>query len=282
MGAEWPLVGFTLLVQTAAGLLIVSQLLALSGDGVRMRGADIAALIFGAAGLAVSFAHLGMPLHSPYALFNIGSSWLSREIFCTSAFIGCLVVLVVSRRVPALHGFAVPFAGLAFVAALACLFAMSMVYLIVTVPAWNTPATVLNFVSTALLLGTLAAGLFVAARPDAPAPLDRSAGLLLALLALAVLGKAIELPMSLFNGLQENARGVSGLSAVLADGAWLYLVRVALLVIGVVLSAWAGARALRGATAAFAVLGSCAFIVVLAGEVIGRFGFFEMHVLNGL
>lgn len=282
MGAHWPLVGFTLLVQAAAGLLIVSEILAVLGAEARMRGADILAFLFGALGLAVSFAHLGMPLHSPYALFNIGSSWLSREIFCTSAFIGCLFALVVCRRVPTLQRLAGPLAGLAVLAALVDLYAMSMVYRIVTVPAWDSPATLLNFAATALLLGTLVAALFLAARAEAQVPLCRVGGTLLVLLVLAVLARAVELPLGLFGAMQENARGVSGFSAVMAEGSGLYALRVALLVLGAALAGWCGLRLLRGVGPALVALGACAFLVVLAGEVIGRFAFFDMYVLNGM
>lgn len=282
MGPHWPLVGFTLLLQAAAGLLIVSELLALAGDAERPRGSDILGFLLGVVGLALSFAHLGMPLHSPYALFNIGTSWLSREIFCTSAFIGCLFALAACRRIPALRRFVGLFRGLAVLTALLAVAAMSMVYHIVTVPAWDSPATPLNFVATALLLGTVLAGLFVAARSDAPSPLARTTGVLLGLLALAVLGKAVELPLSLFDAMTENARGISGFSAVLAEGSWLYLLRVALLVIGAALAAWSGVRVLRGAGSTVIALASCAVIVIAAGEIIGRFAFFDMYVLNGM
>jgi anaerobic dimethyl sulfoxide reductase subunit C (anchor subunit) len=282
MGPHWPLVVFTLLLQAAAGLLIVSELLALAGDGERPRGSDILGFLLGLVGLGASFAHLGMPWHSPYALFNIGSSWLSREIFCTSAFIGCLFVLAVCRRVPAVRKFVGPFRGLAVLTALTSLAAMSMVYRIVTVPAWDSPATPLNFAATTLLLGVVLAGLFVAARAGAQPPLARSAGLLLVLLVLAVLAKAIELPLGLFDAMQENARGISGFSAVMAEGSWLYLLRVALLVIGAALAGWSGLRALRGVGGSFVALAIGAVIVVAAGEIIGRFAFFDLYVLNGM
>src|SRR5208282_3159384 len=102
--------------------------------------------------LAFSFAHLGTPMHSPFALFNLAHSWLSREILCTSIFLACLVALTVSRHVAAFRAFAGPVGVAAFLAGLVTVYVMSRVYTIVTVPAWNSPATLLDFVSAALLL----------------------------------------------------------------------------------------------------------------------------------
>lgn len=291
MFSDWPLVVFTLLVQTAVGLLIVSELARLAGGAGSNRllaPQDAASLLLGAAGLLVSFAHLGTPTHSPYAIFNLAHSWLSREILCTGLFLACVAALTIARRMPAFQAFSGPLALLAGLAGAATLFAMTKVYAIVTVPAWNSPATLLNFAGSALLLGALASGLLASfnradtSAPEARAPVARITGVLLLFVGLGVIAKFIEIPASLLGGLAENARGVSAVSAVLADGIGLLVLRIVLLAVGVAMSAYLVVLAMGRRMAVLPMVGTCAFLFALAGEVIGRVEFFQMHVLFGL
>lgn len=283
-GAEWPLVIFTILVQMSVGLLIVSELACWAGGPAArdlLRGREVVSLVLGGVGLLFSFAHLGMPWHSPFALLNLGHSWLSREILCTSAFLGCLVVLTIIRWTGAFAAFSRPVAIVAGVVGLASVFAMSRVYMLVTVPAWNSPATLLNFAGAALLLGALATGLLACFSPaEARAPVARVMNLVLLFAALGLALKFVEVPISLFDGGTVNARGVSGISAVLAGGMDLYVLGLVLLIAGAVLFVYAALNALRSGLAGLSVAG--AFVLVLAGEVVGRFMFFNMHVLIGL
>ncbi len=289
--ADWPLVVFTLLVQMSVGVVIVSELASLAG-GLSAKHllvhADITSLVLGALGLLVSFAHLGSPMHSPYALLNLAHSWLSREILCTSAFLGCVFVLTLARRVPAFAALPGLFAVLAGLMGMVTLFAMSKVYAIVTVPTWNSPATLLSFVGSALLLGALMSGLLVSFRwtgagsTASPASLARVTGILLLFVALGIAAKFVEIPMSLIGGMAENARGISGVSAVLTDGTGLFALRIVLLVAGSALFVYVAVLAMRSGMAILPAIGACAFLLTLAGEVLGRAEFFRMHVLFGL
>lgn len=246
--AEWPLVIFTLLIQWAVGLLIVSELaVVLTGQAGRtlLRGRDIVVLVLGVAGLVFSFAHLGTPTHSPFAIFNIGSSWLSREILGVGFFLGCVTGLVLSRR---MRIFA-PLAGLAAVvsclAGIVAMLAMVKVYLIVTVPGWNSPATALSFVGSALLLGALATGVLASLRwAGGGAAVELAAfgkimGLVLTCALLGVAAKLIELPFLLADGGTANARGVSALSAVMSAGVFVQALRLLLLLVGIALFVYA-------------------------------------------
>ncbi|CAH2603249.1 Anaerobic dimethyl sulfoxide reductase chain C [Rhodovastum atsumiense] len=288
---DWPLVVFTLLVQTAAGMAVVGELARLAGGpGARrlLAQREIVALVLGGIGLAFSFAHLGTPAHSPFALLNLGQSWLSREILCTGAFLACLAGLTLARRSEGLAGLAGPLALLAGLSGLASVFAMSKVYAIVTVPAWNSPATLLNFAGSALLLGTIAIGALVslhwarATGLELGAPLLRVTTVLLLALGLGLAAKVVEIPMSLIAGAETNARGISALSVVLGDGLGLFALRLVLLVAGVALFAQGAILKLRNGMAMVPMLGACAFLVTLAGEALGRLAFFRMHVLFGL
>jgi anaerobic dimethyl sulfoxide reductase subunit C (anchor subunit) len=291
VGSEWPLVYFTILVQMSVGLLIVSEVACLAGGAAArdlLRGRESFSFVLGVAGLAFSFGHLGTPMHSPFALLNLGHSWLSREILCTSAFLASLVALAITRHTSPFKAFAGPVGVAAFLLGLATVYVMSRVYTLVTVPAWNSPATLLNFVGAALLPGALAAGLLAYFRwpgedgVETRSPIACVMSLVLLFAGLGLLAKFVEIPVSLFAGLPTNARGVSATAAVLTDGMVPYVLQIVLLIVGTALFVYVGNAAMRGNKAVLSVVGTGALFITLAGEVLGRFAFFDMHVLIGL
>ena len=152
---NWSLVGFTLLVQASIGLTWLSVLGAWIA-GVRTPGALLwplsIALVLNGVGIIAATAHLSKPRLALHALRNLKLSWLSREIVLVQAFAGTQVALILSAF---WGGQSLLWAG----EALACLTgglalcAMTRVYLIRTVPIWNTMATALEFVGSSLLLG---------------------------------------------------------------------------------------------------------------------------------
>lgn len=292
--AEWPLVAFTVVIQMAAGLLILSELACLAGGGVAKRllfRREVLCFLLGAVGMLISLGHLGNPFHSPFTILNAGTSWLSREILCTSFFVGTLAVLSFTRYRAAFAAFSPIVAAVSCLAGLATIFVMARVYMIVTVPSWNTPATMLNFLGTALLLGSLAAGLLACLRwsrttgtsTGEQGSFGRTIGLILFGTVLGLGLKFIEIPLDLLAGAQTNARGISGISALLAAGLPLLVTRLVLPVLAAALFVWAMAGAFKkGAAGLPTVVTTSALVFALAGEVIGRFFFYSMHVLVGL
>ena len=165
---EWPLAVFTVLGQTAAGVFLVAVLPLYLFPGRQGETATrntrllllIVVAVVLAAAAAVSFFHLGRPFRAVNALNNIRSSWLSREILSELVFLGGLGILAGLELlgyggVPAARAAA----GVAAVAGTLFLFSMIRLYMLPTVPAWNSPYTPLSFVLTAALTGTLAAHL---------------------------------------------------------------------------------------------------------------------------
>jgi anaerobic dimethyl sulfoxide reductase subunit C (anchor subunit) len=161
---EWPLIGFTLLSQTAVGAFWTVAAAFLMTDrrqGLlenRVFTIPFLAAVLALLGLAaaVSLAHLGRPGRAPSALFNLKRSWLSREILFELAFSALVLVLAVLRyqgreTTPIFRAlvFAAGAAGLLF------LHSMSRLYRLRTVPAWRGFHTPLSFFASALLLGPL-------------------------------------------------------------------------------------------------------------------------------
>ena len=84
-------------------------------------------------GLAViaSLFHLGNPINAPRAILNMGTSWLSREIFCTVAF-SLLAVVFAFMQWRKIGSFTVRniIAWVAAVLGVVLVFSMSKIYMI--------------------------------------------------------------------------------------------------------------------------------------------------------
>ncbi len=155
VGADLSLVCFTLATQSAVGLVCIRVIGRWLGGGglpdISFRSMIIALTLTGI-GLCAALAHLARPRLAPLALYNPATSWLSREVLLVPAFAAALALAILSSPVasPAVLIFLESAACLLGAAAL---FAMTGVYRLKTVPAWNTPATGFEFAGSAMLLG---------------------------------------------------------------------------------------------------------------------------------
>lgn len=159
--SEWSLVFFTLLGQFSAGLvfcmLIVSRMKhsTASQDMEKLIGRGIYIATLGMiAALIISFLHLAYPLSALYALSNLKQSWLSREILMVSAFTGMMMALSIwwgwlrkSKKQLSSYLLIVTLVGFLMV------FSMGRIYMIPTVPAWDSISTLIAFFISTLLLG---------------------------------------------------------------------------------------------------------------------------------
>ncbi len=158
---DWPLVFFTLLTQWGVGLVLAGLMtwfLARQAEPplletLRKTFSLVALLTMGLA-LLLSFAHLANPRYSVYALGNLGSSWLSREILLASLLLFLLALSHASARFgfPRPPGFQILWL-LALITGMALVWSMARLYMIPTVPLWNSPTTPLGFYASVALLG---------------------------------------------------------------------------------------------------------------------------------
>ncbi len=164
---EWPLVAFTLLGQTAAGLalFLMAPIYLLPDFAMipRLRtmklGACLLVLVLIGAAALLSLLHLKHPGRAPRAMANSGSSWLSREILALVLFGGATAGLAfLAWRAPASPA-AVTLMILVAAEAVALVFSMSRLYTLPAVPDWNTPATAAAFFGTTVFLGSMLAAL---------------------------------------------------------------------------------------------------------------------------
>jgi anaerobic dimethyl sulfoxide reductase subunit C (anchor subunit) len=152
---NWSLVSFTLFTQSAIGLVWVRVMGRWCSGGMR---ADYfvwpmsIALILTGLGLYAALVHLTKPRLAPNALRNLSASWLSREVLLVQTFAGAVALLILISLLNASSGLVVLEAAACMLGA-AALFAMTRVYLLKTVPVWNSSATLLEFAGSAMLLG---------------------------------------------------------------------------------------------------------------------------------
>jgi len=159
---NWSLVCFTLMIQSAIGLVWVSIIGRWFGGAERSHffiWSMLTALILTGLGLIAALTHLSKPRLALHALRNLTASWLSREILSVQAFAGALLLSMFASLLesPAL---------VALLEVAACLLGgaamvtMIRVYLLKTVPEWNSSATLMEFAGSALLLGGALGGAF--------------------------------------------------------------------------------------------------------------------------
>jgi anaerobic dimethyl sulfoxide reductase subunit C (anchor subunit) len=159
---EWPLIGFTLLSQSAVGAFwaLAAAEAAFSSERwiFLAERAIFVILVLGGTGTLLSLFHLGRPLRAPNALANLRDSWLSREILSDLVFLGTAAALwvlaMLGRNGGALRTILIIFGA---TAGFFLIFTMSRIYMLRTVPVWKGPHTPVSFFLSAAFLGPLLA-----------------------------------------------------------------------------------------------------------------------------
>ena len=160
---DWSLVLFTCLSQASIGIilwLLIVHGLSYGGDwvsetGLAMRNPVLIALVLMGVATFISFLHLGSPQNAPYSLSNLAGSWLSREILFINLYAASLLLIFAlgwhSGDVNSLG----TWITLSSLLGLALLWMMIRIYVMPTIPTWNTWYTPLSFVCTTVSLGAV-------------------------------------------------------------------------------------------------------------------------------
>lgn len=303
---EWALIVFTVVMQMAVGSFVILGGVHFfasrrNGNEEADKLSDRALLALGPVvvfALIVTLFHVGNPLNAPRALANIGSSWLSREIALSLVFAlgGAVFAFVQWRKIStsAVRN------GLALVVAavgLVLVYAMSMIYQIATVPAWDTFATTATFYITTFLLGTLAMGAaFVAnfwyIRRNKMDPQNIQYTMLatslrwIALCSVGLLGLQF-LVIPIYLAQLSSAASPEALASVQflsQDSGIIFVVRLILLFVGAgMLAVFVYQNA--SSESRVRVVGNLAYLafaLVLISEVLGRYLFYSSMVKIGL
>ena len=277
---EWSLIFFTVLAQTAVGgyLLIGARALVLSHDEEKLNSYKIPMFILWALmglGFMFSTTHLGSPLRAFNAFNQLGSAWLSNEVFFGAAFFavgGLQWLLSVAKK----GGLAIQKALMVGAMGLGIIFmyAMINVYMINTVPTWNNIYTPLSFIMTMVVGGLLLSQFVIVFANDSRFTVDRN------ITMLAVIAVAISLlvtvgKLNLIGDIQTSVAKASEL----VDGLGSYVIlQVALLMASLLI--WI-LPMLNKAKVNPVNLG-LALVLFLASELIGRGLFYSLHMTSGL
>lgn len=281
---EWPLVLFTLLVQLSVGIILVGQCILRcslhEATGERVRRQSLVALALFAVAMLISLGHTGTPLHGPFTLLHVGSSWLSREIAMLGVTGLALLWLAWLRFKKPPSAKERPVAAVAVAAGLILIFAMSKVYTQKSIPGWNTPGVVPLFLSSAFMLGALWHGMVLSVAGAAFKDDHACAARPIAFWALAGLVlMAAGLPLAL----PDNALPLNTATMLLPHEclAWAHAAHALLSGLGVLFMVVAALRAPGGATPCGA-LAIFAFALLFTGELLGRLVFYLSYSRLGM
>ncbi|MBU2911826.1 dimethyl sulfoxide reductase anchor subunit family protein [Vibrio splendidus] len=277
---EWSLIFFTVLAQTAVGgyLLIGARALVLGHDEEKLNSYKVPMFILWALmglGFMFSTTHLGSPLRAFNAFNQLGSAWLSNEVFFGAAFFavgGLQWLLSVVKK----GGVAIQKALMvgAMVLGVIFMYAMINVYMINTVPTWDNIYTPLSFIMTMVVGGLLLSQFVIVFANDSRFTVDRN------ITMLAVIAVAISLlvtvgKLNLIGDIQTSAAKASEL----VDGLGSYVIlQVALLMASLLI--WI-LPMLNKAKVNPVNLG-LALVLFLVSELIGRGLFYSLHMTSGL
>jgi anaerobic dimethyl sulfoxide reductase subunit C len=305
MLSELPLVIFTIIAQMSVGSFVVLGLIHLFGvrtdREVIDRVSDPALYAIGpilVLGLLASMMHLGTPIRAINALRHLDSSWLSREIFFGLLFATIGGAFAFSQwfkwLTPRLRQC---LAGLAALVGLALIGSMTMVYMLPTVPAWDSWATPFRFFATTFLLGSLAVGAALVVTADlrrrrravgdeASNRVVMSALRGIAIAAIAMLGvEFVVLPLYLGKLATDGSAAATASSGALVTTYGGYaVVQLVLVFLGVALLGVFLSRLAKRFSPArmLAMAPVAAFVLVFAGEIIGRMLFYASYARVGL
>lgn len=276
---EWPLMVFTVLGQCVAGGFIVMALALLTGisDRVlqkRVHWAMIVLWVLMGIGFMASVLHLGSPLRAFNSLNRIGDSALSNEIASGSVFFavgGFWWLVTVLGKMPQALGKI--WMVLTMILGVFFVWMMCKVYLIDTVPTWYSVYTPLTFFLTMFIGGPLLGYLLL-----------RVAGvtgwgmrLLPAISLLAIVASAVVVMLQ-STELATIHSSIAQASALVPQYGALMSWR--LLLLSAALICWIVPQ-LKGGLASPVVL-TFAFLLMIAGELIGRGVFYGLHMTVGM
>lgn len=145
----------TVLSQIAIGTFITSLVvtcLLKKADPEDAFKAVIVAFVVGVLGIGAMILHLGQPLHAMHAFFNLGRSWLSREVLFYGGFLGCTFLYILFFKLNK-GSLLKPIGIIASICGICAVFVTSMIYTIPSIVAWNSANTPISFALTALMIG---------------------------------------------------------------------------------------------------------------------------------
>ncbi|MEA5022077.1 hypothetical protein SDC9_17170 [bioreactor metagenome] len=274
MGEHFALTVFSICIQAAVGIMLFVAIGRLMNKEGVFKNAVVTATGLGIIGMLASLLHLGRPLSAMNALFQFGTSWLSREIWFTAIFVGLTVVAAVLLYAkPQAAGAVTGLSAGAALVGLIDVFAMARIYSSASVPVWQSAATTIEFLAAALSMGAM---LFLVLSLKEAGKMKKIVALTVAAVVAVQVAVVIPYFISLGAGtgtaLQASLMILGSLKTAVAIK-WLFILAGAGLVL------WLAKDELSKSVSG-AVAGSAALILV--GQVVGRYVFYAAMVVSGV
>ncbi len=281
---EWPLMMFTLISQLAIGsfilLVFVRTILNKKDAQAAKRLTNFGFLAVGplmALALIFSLFHLGTPMGAYRSILNLGSSWLSREILTAGGF---FVLWFVSFRGYQKENAGNTLGWITSLVGLVAIFSMASIYGNSVRPAWDNINTYVGFYGTTFALGSLGAASFIAYGAKGNVLSEDTIALLKRVslvAAVAVILPLIYLPVFVSSlGSGGSAAQASG-QLLAGSYAFTLVARGVLSLIGAGLLYFGLGKATTTKLIPTNLI-YLAFIMVVAGEFIGRYVFYASAV----
>jgi anaerobic dimethyl sulfoxide reductase subunit C (anchor subunit) len=287
MSGEWALVTFTILAQASVGGFIVLALSkqafnksygAEQGEAMTLKPFVVLFPLI-ALTMFTSLFHLHNPVHAPFAVLNLRTSWLSREIFSISMFASAwlLYLLVVWKNIGKifLHNVLM---WVGVVAGLMAVFSMSNIYMLQVQPAWNTLMTPVIFFGSVFAIGgsLVAVVLFIVSKNDAIPVLSFGTILSAAGAVIALVGVVCR--YRILNG-SDIMEAVASAALMKNNYLGLYVAAIVALAAGLLISVFVYAKAKKNG---FSLLYSnLALAAIVLGLVLDRVVFYSVHIKIG-
>lgn len=276
---ELSLVLFTVLAQTAVGAYLIMSIANLvTNSRVDVKGRITRNMFFVwvvmGLGFVASSTHLGSPMRAMNALNQVGTSWLSNEILTGSmffAFGGLYWLLEVLDKGTEGVRKGLKIAGM--VAGVAFMYSMVNVYLIDTVPTWNTPYTGWSFLLTMVVAGAIFASTLMHSAQFDDAKYTRG---IQGLVVVAIIAMIV-VTMSQMVALANIQSSVVAARDLVPNMAMLQGSRIVLLIAGAAIALF-GINRIKGSV----VLPVVGLALVLMAELLGRNIFFNLHMTVGM
>jgi anaerobic dimethyl sulfoxide reductase subunit C (anchor subunit) len=303
---EWALPVYTILMQLAIGslgVLWILRTLLMSkyhAEGMEQitRNPIAIILITVIAGMLGSFFHLSRPYIAFLAILNILSSWLSREIFFTVLLFGAVAILwIMQAHVDGYYRIKTALGWTAFASGLATIFCMSHLYTLPVQASWNVPFTTISFYTTAALLGTAACLTMITVdmqysqltNPDKPDLRPQIIRQILPGMAIAILVEVI-ISFASYANLMQTLESNSSITAHASLDLYmdlyhpLLILRLAVMFTGALWVIVSVTRTLKQkmSLSRFTAHAYFTCLLLLIGEILGRFLFYATHIRIGL
>lgn len=240
------------------------------------KGAIITTAVLSAIGVLASLAHLGRPFAALNSLSNLGSSWLSREVFLAGIFTGIALLYAIIQHFKSENnnlGNILIWTGsvVGFITA----FAMAKVYTATSVAAWHGLNTFVDFYATTIVVGAL---IFLVTSLNELQNVDKKIFGFIILTA-AIIQVVVAVPYAI--GLGQNGMAAQASAELLNSMSGIIGLKWLFILGGASILMWLTTRKVAGTGEMFN--GSMIYLAgaaLIVGEIIGRYVFYAVMVAS--